>query len=276
MAAARLEKSAETIRSLTGPQPFELAIVLGSGLGSLVDEVEKPAQFEYGDLPCLPPVTVQGHAGRLVAGSLAGYRTLVFQGRHHLYEGYSAAKVTTTVQLAAKLGCRRLLLTNAVGGINAAFKPGDFMFVGDHINLLGDNPLRGQRENPFLDLSSLYAVDLYPTLHRFAMEQGLTLHRGVLAALPGPSYETPAEIRMLRTLGADAVSMSTVPEAIMGKYLGLEVTALSLVTNTAAGLAEAPLDHREVLAAGRSRGEAFCRLVRALVDSWGKQVRSNQ
>jgi len=276
MGSERLEISTAAVRGLTGPQPFDLAIVLGSGLGSLVDTVEQAASFAYEDLPCLPPATAQGHAGRLLAGSFAGRRALIFQGRHHLYEGYSAAEVTATVRLAGSLGCRRLLLTNAVGGINSAFSPGDFMFVADHINLLGDNPLRGRAEDPFLDLSALYAVDLYPALRQIALEQGLALHRGVLAALPGPSYETPAEIRMLRRLGADAVSMSTVPEAIMGKYLGMEVAALSLVTNSAAGLATGPLDHQDVLAAGRRRGRDFRRLVQALAGLWGRRVGSTR
>jgi purine-nucleoside phosphorylase len=263
-----IEQAGETFRRLAGPEAFELAIVLGSGLGTLADELEAPLSISYRDLCCFPTATVSGHAGRLVGGTLQGCRTLFFQGRHHLYEGYDARQVTVSVRLARQLGCRRLLLTNAVGAVNRAFRAGDFMFIDDHINLMGDNPLRGETENPFVDLSTLYNKALFPPLLEFARQQGIGLHRGVLAALPGPSYETPAEIRMLRLMGADAVSMSTVPEAIMGKYLGLEVAGLSFVSNMAAGLAPFPLAHDEVLDAGRRAAESFSSLVRRLILLW--------
>ncbi len=254
------------VQEAAGAAAFDLAVVLGSGLGALSGEVETPAFFSYEDFPCFPPATVPGHAGRLVAGTLLGWRVLLFEGRCHLYEGYSAHQVTLPVQLAHALGCRRLLLTNAAGGIHPQFAPGDFMFIADHLNLLGENPLRGLPHS-FLDLSHLYRIDLFPPLQEWAGQEQIPLHRGTLAALPGPSYETPAEIRMLRILGADAVSMSTVPEAIMGKYLGLEVAGLSLVANPAAGLA-GPLDHADVLQTAQRSAAHFVSLARRLIALW--------
>jgi len=256
---------------MTGGEGFDLAIVLGSGLGALADEVEAVVSVPFRNLPCFPPATVPGHAGSLAAGVLDGWRVLLFNGRHHIYEGYDARQVTASVRLAHFLGCGRLLLTNAVGGINDGYRVGDFMVISDHLNLLGDNPLRGHTENPFVDLTRLYDLSFFPALLNYARSRGIGLHQGVLAALPGPSYETPAEIRMLQRLGADAVSMSTVPEAIMGKYLGMEVAGLSFVSNAAAGLATSPLTHAEVLEAGRRGAEHFSSLVRRLLLQWQKK-----
>ncbi len=261
-------QGADRVRALTGPEPFEAAIVLGSGLAEIADEVQDAICLPYAQIPEFPPSTVKGHPGRLVAGVLAGRRVLVFAGRFHLYEGYDARQVTVPVRLAHALGCRRLALTNASGGINPAFAPGDVMFIADHINLTGESPLRAERDNPFVDLSALYERRLLGDLSAFAAEEGLRLHQGVLAGLVGPSYETPAEIRMLRLLGADAVSMSTVCEAIMGKYLRMQIAGLSLIANPAAGLAPAPLDHDEVLRAGRSGAAGVLRLLRRLIQRW--------
>jgi len=259
---------AEGLRHRLGTGPFDLAVVLGSGLGSLADQAEAAVHVDYRDLPGFSHVQIEGHAGRLVAGHFQGWKVLFFQGRYHLYQGFDARQVALPVRVANALGCRRLLLTNAVGGINSTFKPGDFMLIEDHLNLMGDNPLRGEPRHPFIDLSSLYLQTLFDPLQNFARQQGIALHRGVLAALMGPSYETPAEIRMLRRLGADAVSMSTVPEAIMGKYLGMEVVGLSLVSNIAAGLASAPLDHQDVLQTGSRGAGDFNSLARQLVQLW--------
>jgi len=261
-------ESAEVVRRLAGSEEFELAVILGSGLGALADQVEAAVSIPFGALPCFPPTTVPGHAGCLVAGVLDGRRVLLFKGRHHIYEGHDARRVTASVRLARLLGCGQLLLTNAVGGINDGYRPGDFMYIADHINLMGDNPLRGETESPFVDLSRLYDQSPFPSLLDFAGSRGIGFHRGVLAAVAGPSYETPAEIRMLRLIGADAVSMSTVPEAIMGKYLGMKVTGLSFISNAAAGLAPAPLNHAEVLEAGRRGAENFSSLIRRLIVDW--------
>lgn len=268
-----IAEAADVVRRMAG-EGFDLAVVLGSGLGALADRIGTAVSIPFRDLPCFPLATVPGHAGSLVAGVLDGWRVLLFKGRHHIYEGYDARQVTASVRLARFLGCPRLLLTNAVGGINPEYRAGDFMYIADHINLLGDNPLRGETENPFVDLSRLYDQSLFPALLDYALTREIGLHRGVLAALPGPSYETPAEIRMLQRLGADAVSMSTVPEAIMGKYLGMEVAGLSIISNAAAGLAAAPLSHAEVLEAGRRGSEHFSSLVRRLVFYW--QEKSNR
>ncbi|HEX9872985.1 MAG TPA: purine-nucleoside phosphorylase [Deferrimonas sp.] len=257
-----------TLRRKAGLVPFDLAVVLGSGLGAFAEQLADPIFFPYRDFPCFPPSTVAGHAGRLVAGNYQGWRVLAFQGRHHLYEGYDARQVTVNVRIAHALGVPRLLLTNACGAVNRNYRAGDFMYIADHINLLGDNPLRGEAADPFIDLSHLYRQDLFVPLHDHAQREGISLHRGVLAALPGPSYETPAEIRALSLLGADAVSMSTVPEAILGKYLGLEVVGLSFLSNAAAGLGTAPLNHQEVLAAGRLGTDRFLALLCQLIRFW--------
>jgi purine-nucleoside phosphorylase len=268
--AAELTALARRVRCLAGEEPFELAVVLGSGWSALLNEAKDGTAISYAELPGFPPVTVAGHAGSLVAGELQGWRVLLFGGRFHLYEGISIDQTVLPVRLAHALGCRRLLLTNAAGGINPGFRPGDFMFIADHLNLLGANPLRGW-ESPFLDLSRLYRRALLPPLRARLDDPLLRLHEGVLAAVPGPTYETPAEVRMLARLGADAVSMSTIPEAIMGKYLGMEVAGLSLISNHAAGLATEPLDHREVLTAGYRGAAAFVRLVRLLLTVWREE-----
>lgn len=262
-----LNEMVKTVRSRCGAESFEVAVILGSGLGALLEEAAAAVRIPYREIPGLPPVTVAGHAGCLAAGELQGRRVLLFGGRFHLYEGHSVDQVVLPVRLAQALGCRRLLLSNAAGGINPEYRTGDFMCIADHLNLLGVNPLRGL-QNPFLDLTHLYHLDLYAPLQERARAQGIRLHQGVLAALPGPSYETPAEIRMLKGFGADAVSMSTVPEAIMGKYLGMEVAGLSLIANAAAGTSLSPLDHAEVLVAARNGAESFGDLVRSLLPAW--------
>ncbi len=259
---------AERLRSLFGDVSCDTAIILGSGLGELADLALDSLCFAYSELPGFPVSTAKGHPGRLVAGILEERRVLLFAGRFHLYEGYDARQVVAPVRLARALGCRQLLLTNASGGISDAFVPGDVMFIDDHINLMGDNPLRGEFGDPFIDLNSLYQRRLFEDLSAFATRQRIRLHRGVLAALSGPSYETPAEIRMLRLLGADAVSMSTVPEAIMGKYLGMEIAGLSLIANVAAGLGPTPLHHDDVLNAARNNSDSMIALIRHLLCRW--------
>ncbi|MCD4689458.1 MAG: purine-nucleoside phosphorylase [Desulfuromonadaceae bacterium] len=266
--AGGFEQLKKAVQQRLGKAPFDLAVVLGSGLGAAAENLEGRQVFPYGDYTCFPHTELAGHAGQLLAGNLLGWRVLVFQGRFHLYQGLSARKVCAPVQLAKLLGCRFLLLTNAVGGIRQDLLPGHFMAISDHINLLGDNPLRGQPNNPFLDLSQLYDQQHYAALQSFARQRGIGFTQGVLAALPGPSYETPAEIRALGLLGADAVSMSTVPEAIMGKYLGMRVAGLSYVANRAAGLSTSPLSHQEVLAVGRSGGSALAELILQLILLW--------
>lgn len=256
------------VHARCGRGPIELAIVLGSGLGGLVDQLEDPTVFAYRDFPCFPTQRVAGHEGRLILAWLDGVQVLLFQGRFHYYQGLSARQAALPVEISKALGIPRLLLTNAVGGINSGYHPGDFIYVSDHLNFLGDNPLRGETDNPFVDLGQLYQQTFYPELAEYAQSQGINLHRGVLAAMAGPSYETPAEIRALGLLGADAVTMSTIPEAILAHYLGLEVVALSLVSNVAAGRNTLALAHADVLAAGVAGASAMAKLARRLTALW--------
>jgi purine-nucleoside phosphorylase len=256
------------VRDHLGSAPFDLAIILGSGLGQVAADVKDATTWKYDAFSCFPPGTVAGHAGQLTAGTLHGRRALVFQGRFHVYQGLSAWQASVPVRLSHALGCARMLLTNAVGGIHSELLPGHFMFVSDHLNLLGDNPLRGLSGDTFIDLSSLYRNELFPSLQSEALSRGIPLHRGVLAAVPGPSYETPAEVRALKLLGADAVGMSLVPEAIMAGYLQMEVVGLSFTANRAAGLDTQCLCHEEVLARGRLGAADLSGLVEGLCRLW--------
>lgn len=272
-AAQQVQAAAAYIRShlpFGGAAP-ELALVLGSGLGALADRLESAAAIPYSAIPHFPASTAPGHAGRLVAGLLGGKRVLCLQGRFHYYEGHDMAAIALPVRVCKALGCRALILTNAAGGVNRGFAVGDFMLITDHINFMGANPLRGENDDSigprFCDMSRVYAPDLRQIAHQAAAAQGATLREGVYLGYMGPSYETPAEIRAFRTLGADAVGMSTVPEAIAAAHCGLPVLALSLITNLAAGMAGKALDGEEVLAVAAARGEAFQDLVAGIVEA---------
>lgn len=262
--------AAEAVRSAldVDSTPPSLALVLGSGLSDILQELTEARCIEYQALPGFPAAGVSGHAGRMHVGKLHGRQVLAFQGRYHVYEGFSAWQVTAQVRLAAELGVTKLLLTNAAGGIAAELLAGDFMLVSDHLNLAGVNPLQGRREREFLDLSGLYRSDFYPQLKAEFAEQGGRLSRGVLAWMLGPSYETPAEIRMLDLLGAAAVSMSTIPEAIVARRLGLDVAALSFISNLAAGKAAGGLDHQDVLEQGCRASSDLSRLLEKLFTHW--------
>ena len=243
----------------------EWGLVLGSGLGSVVDEVDAILSLPYDEIPGLPVSTVAGHAGRFVFGRLAGKRVLVAQCRVHLYEGRTAGEVTAGVRFMEALGVKNLILTNAAGSLRPEFAPGSWMMLSDHLNLTGTSPLTGGPH--FVDLSAVYAPALRARFARLAAEEKTALHEGVYASLPGPLYETPAEVRMLRVLGADAVGMSTVLEAIQARALGMEVAAFSCLTNMGAGLGTGALDHGEVLATGRTAAAPLVRLLtRALAE----------
>ncbi len=237
----------------------EVGLVLGSGLGPLVDDVDAILSLPYEEITGLPVSTVSGHAGRFVFGRLAGTRVLVAQGRVHLYEGRSAEEVTATVRFMESLGVKKLILTNAAGTTNSSFAPGTWMMLNDHLNLTGTSPLLGGPN--FVDMSAVYSPAWRANFRAVAAAEKITLHEGVYAGLLGPQYETPAEVRMLRTLGADAVGMSTVLEAIQARALGLEVAAFSCLTNWAAGLSDQALDHHEVLATGRTAADQMMRLL---------------
>ncbi len=242
----------------------EVGVVLGSGLGSYADRLEGAAAVPFTEIPHMPPSTVPGHRGLLVRGRRVGRTVLCLAGRLHYYEGYSLGQVTFPVRLMAALGIRALVVTSAAGGINPAFRPGDFLLVTDHLNLIGGSPLRGAPA--FVDMSAVYDAGAGERIAAAADRLGLRLHRGVLAAVAGPQYETPAEVRMLRTLGADAVCMSSVPEAIVARALGLAVVGLSLVTNMAAGHG-APLAHDDVLAAATAGAARFETLLDAALEA---------
>jgi purine-nucleoside phosphorylase len=265
---SKVEAAAGYVRERCGTLP-QLAVVLGSGLGDFADTLADASRFEYADLPYWPPSRVVGHAGRLVVGSASGKRVAALAGRAHLYEGHSAASVAFATRVMARLGVRQLVLTNAAGGINTAFAQGSLMVIDDHINLMGANPLSGDNDERFgqrfPDMTEVYSRALRALAQQVAQERGLDIRRGVYAALAGPSYETPAEIRFLRTIGADAVGMSTVPEAIAARHCGLEVLGISCISNMAAGVLPQPLDHAEVLETTRRVRGAFIALLEGVI-----------
>lgn len=238
-------------------------IVLGSGLGSFVERLEILASVPYSEIEGLPQSKVPGHAGRFVFGRLSGKVVLVAAGRVHLYEGWSAAEVTAHVRWMHGRGLRRLVLTNAAGTLNPEFAPGTWMMLSDHLNLTGTSPLLGGAN--FIDMSEVYSRAARERVKKAAtFLRGLTLHEGVYAAMLGPQYETPAEIRMLQALGADAVGMSTVHEAIQARALGMEVTAFSCLTNWAAGISDTPLSHQEVVEVGQMSSGLLVALLASL------------
>ncbi len=264
-------EAAEVIKSRAGKSP-EIGLILGSGLGVLGNDVENPVVIDYGDIPGFPESTVPGHEGRLVIGDLEGRRVLVMQGRFHYYEGYGFEQVTFPVRVMKMLGIDNLLVTNAAGGVNMAFKPADLMLITDHIKLFTDSPLRGRNIDElgprFNDMSEAYSRELRDLAKEVAAAEQIDLRDGVYAFMGGPSFETPAEIRMLRTLGADAVGMSTVPEVITAVHAGMRVLGISCISNMAAGILPQPLNHEEVMETGELVREKFLALVRGIVKVW--------
>ena len=245
----------------------EFGIVLGSGLGAVAEAISVEGELAFGDVPEMPVARVAGHAGRFVWGNLAGQRVVLQQGRVHLYEGHTAGEVTAGIRIMAACGARRVVLTNAAGILNEAYAPGDWMLLRDHVNFTGTSPLIGRAA--FIDMSELYTPRLRAHWREMAQGQGITAHEGVYAGVLGPQYETPAEIRMLKVLGADAVGMSTVLECIAARWAGLEVCGISLVTNAGAGYSGQPLTHEEVLAAGAEAGPRLARVIRRFVADLG-------
>jgi len=243
-----------------------LGIVLGSGLGDLADTLDEPVAVPFAELPGWPAATAPGHVGRLLLGRLDGMPIALLQGRLHLYEGHDPGLVVQPVLLMGRLGARIVVLTNASGGVNPVFRAGTLMVIADHLNLTGRTPLLGPNADEmgprFPDLTEVYSTALRDRLHVAGRAEGVELAEGVYAGLLGPSYETPAEVRMLRGLGADAVGMSTVLEAIAARWAGLSVCGVSLVTNPGAGYTGEPLTHEEVLAAGAEAGPRLARVIR--------------
>lgn len=259
-----------TIEYLRQRIPFKprALLVLGSGLGALADDIQDAVRIPFADVPGFAPAGIEGHKGQLVAGMLEGVACIVLQGRYHWYEGHSMEAVTLPVRAAAALGVEVMLVTNAAGGLNRNFRPGDLMIIDDHINLLWQNPLTGavvEGEARFPDMSEPYDRALQALAQRVAVEQGISVVRGTYVALSGPSYETPAEIRAYQRFGADAVGMSTVPEVLVARASAVRVLGLSLITNFAAGLSPSALSHDEVIEAGLNARAAFSGLVRGLL-----------
>lgn len=246
-----------------------IGVVLGSGLGAFAETLEDRVETLYTAIPGWPASTAIGHAGKLVAGRIEKTPVVVLAGRAHLYEGYTAAQVVFGIRELARRGVRTVILTNAAGGINLSYRPGDLVLVSDHINLLGVNPLTGANDDSlgprFPDMSEAYSLEYRRIAKTTARELAIELQEGVYAAMPGPSYETPAEIRFLRIIGADLVGMSTVPETIAANHLGMKVLAISCVTNMAAGILPRKLDHREVLQTGERIRETLVQFLRAVI-----------
>jgi purine-nucleoside phosphorylase len=248
----RLEEAAALVRGRTSLRPA-IGVVLGSGLGAFADALEEAVAVPFAEIPHFPASTVVGHTGALAVGRSRGVPVAVMKGRVHFYEGYGLDQVVFPVRVLGRLGVKTLVLTNAAGAINPAFAPGELMVIEDHVNLLG-NPLLGPNEEAlgprFPDMSEVYDRGLRDVAEAACRASSVRCHRGVYVSLTGPSYETPAEIRMFRTMGADAVGMSTAPEAIAARHMGMRVAGLSCLTNMAAGVTERKLDHREVLETG--------------------------
>jgi len=256
----QVEALARSLRE-NGLAGAQVAFVLGSGLGGFVDRLERARSVPAADLDGLPRGCVPGHAGRIVAGEIGGVRVLAQQGRVHLYEGWSEQELTRAVRAFAAIGVRKLVLTNAAGGIRPGLRPGMLMLISDHINLQGRTPL-ARAERGF---GTPWDAELGTALQYAATEAGIALENGVYAGLAGPAYETPAEIRLLRSMGADAVGMSTVAEALAGRAAGMRVAGISLITNLAAGLAPTPPSHAEVLETGERAARDFCALLERAV-----------
>jgi purine-nucleoside phosphorylase len=251
-ALRRLDEAAALLGSRTPLRPA-IGVILGSGLGAFADSLTEAVTVPYPEIPHFPASTVVGHGGALAVGRSRGVPVAVMKGRVHFYEGYSLEQVVFPARVLGRLGVKTLVVTNAAGAINTSFAPGDLMVIEDHVNLLG-NPLLGPNEEAlgerFIDMSEAYDRGLRDVAEAACRATGVRSHRGVYLALTGPSFETPAEIRMFRTLGADAVGMSTVPEVIAARHMGIRVVGLSCITNMAAGVLDRKLDHREVLETG--------------------------
>ena len=267
----KLKEAKDYIEKQTKGMPLEVGLVLGSGLGDLAQEVRNPVIIDYKTIPNFPVSTVAGHAGRLVIGELQGKNVLCMQGRFHFYEGYSMDLVVFPIQVMKMLGIKYLILTNAAGCVNVNWKPGTLMMIKDHIKLVAECPMRGHNEDElglrFFDMSRAYDPDLQKIVRKVAEKNGVPITEGVYMFFAGPNFESPAEVRAARILGADAVGMSTVPEAIAAAHCGLRTIGISCMTNMAAGILDQPLGHEEVMETGlRVKGE-FSALIRGIVSA---------
>ncbi|MGE6375244.1 purine-nucleoside phosphorylase [Peribacillus muralis] len=264
----KIETAAAFIKNKIDGSP-EIGLILGSGLGVLADEIENPITIPYQDIPEFPVSTVEGHAGQLVIGQLSGKKVVAMQGRFHFYEGYSMEKVTFPVRVMKLLGVEQLIVTNAAGSVNESFAPGDLMLITDHINFMGTNPLIGPNENRFgprfPDMSEAYSKDLRAKAKEIASSLSMDIKEGVYVGNSGPTYETPAEVKMARILGGDAVGMSTVPEVIVARHSDMSVLGISCITNMAAGILDQPLSHEEVIETTEKVKSSFLEFVKQIV-----------
>ena len=264
----RAERAAKFVLARTKLRP-RIGVVLGSGLGAFAEEIAGAARIEYARIPGFPASTVEGHAGQMAVGTTGGVSVAVLAGRLHYYEGYAMDDVTFPVRVLGLMGIRALVITNAAGGISADYRQGALVLIRDHINLQGTNPLVGNNDERFglrfPDMTRAYSERLRKIAREEGARQGMALAEGVYAAVTGPSFETPAEIRALRTLGADLVGMSTVPEVIVARQMGIEVLGISCVTNLAAGILDQPITHEEVLETGERVRAQFTALLRGIV-----------
>ncbi|WP_339816619.1 purine-nucleoside phosphorylase [Paenibacillus sp. FSL R7-0216] len=268
-----IREAAEYIRSRSAITP-KVGLILGSGLGVLADHIEQPVSIDYRDIPFFPQSTVEGHAGELLIGTVQGTAVVLMKGRFHMYEGYGPEMTAFPVRVMKELGVSTLLVTNAAGGVNTSYHPGDLMLISDHLNLTGRNPLVGPNDEElgarFPDMSQAYSRRLRDIARKIAADKGVPLQEGVYAGLLGPTYETPAEIRMLRTLGADAVGMSTVSETIVARHAGIEVLGISCISNMASGILDQPLSHQEVMETTERVREKFLSLVLSIIPQIGE------
>ena len=268
----KLEESKKYIIEKIGSRKPVLGIVLGSGLGGLGDQVQDAVIIPYKDIPNFPVSTAPGHKSRLIIGTLEGKEVICMQGRFHFYEGYGMDEVVFPIQLMHMLGCDNLLLTNAAGCVNKNWKPGDLMIISDHIKICAESPMRGP--NPaelgvrFFDMGNTYNKDLRALAKKLAGQLGIEVREGVYQYFTGPQYETPAEVRFARSCGADAVGMSTVPEAIAASHMRMKTLGISCLTNMAAGILDQPLDENEVIETAQKVTKSFTALVRKIIQEW--------
>lgn len=259
-----MKKMIEFIRSITDFKP-EVGLILGSGLGDYANKIENPIVIPYADIPGFPVSLVQGHQNQFVLGECQGKRVIAMQGRFHFYEGIAQSQIAIPVRIMNQLGAHSLIITNAAGGVNVNYKPGDLMLIEDHINLSGGNPLIGKNDDEFgprfPDMSDVYDQELRDSIKRLAGEQGIPLQEGVYLMMSGPCYETKAEIRMARALGADAVGMSTVPEAMVANHCKMVIVGISCITNMACGVTDQALNHQEVVETAEIAREKFTNLI---------------
>lgn len=268
----KIQEATEYIQSITSIKP-KVGLVLGSGLGVYVDQIENQVVIPYTDIPHFHKTTVEGHQGRLIIGSVKGVSVAVLQGRYHVYEGHSLDDVVLPTRVLCLLGAENMILTNAAGGINSAYQPGELVYIKDHINMTGRNPLVGPNITElgprFPDMTQAYDLDLREIIKDSAKKLGFEIKGGVYAQMLGPTYETPAEINMLRVIGADLVGMSTIPESIAANHLGIKVAGLSCVTNLAAGVGNEKLTHEDVKEVAKFAMEKFSNLLTEVVSRIG-------